>query len=195
MIYNSIPPIFQKPKIDEFQISKEDAEQLTAWMSDPACPAVFEGDPGRGKSYAAAKCTAHLGKKFQIEGYKSGTYKENFFAFVVLSDLYQEWLSKITSHNSLESLTSNLKNVDVLTLDDIGIRPPTDGFLDFLYSIVNHRVNYELITIYTTNFSSKETNEKYGPRMVSRMYSGIKIEFRGEDLRLKYRKNFTKEKK
>lgn len=179
MIFDDTPLIFKK-EFKGVQVSNEDLKKINIWTDEPSESAIFTGEPGRGKSHAAfviAKQTSIIIRKKFPDFY----YQDNF-CFCVLSELNQYWVSHVTE--SYEMLR-RLINVTCLVIDDLGVRSPSEGFLDFLYAIINGRINNKSPTIYTTNLNSKEINSLYGPRMVSRIYSGLKIEFTGKDLRLK----------
>jgi hypothetical protein len=72
----------------------------------------------------------------------------------------------------------------LILLDDLAHRDPTDGFLDFMYTLINYRCTRpHLITLYTTNLDSKALANSVGPRIVSRLSGCLRIEMFGEDLR------------
>ena len=68
-------------------------------------------------------------------------------------------------------------------IDDIGQREPSPAFQDFLYLIIDSRMNKNLGTIFTTNFSVGLLRERFGDPIVSRICSGEVLKFDGEDKR------------
>lgn len=156
----------------KFQITIDDGKYLQQWIKNPKNSLLFLGLPGRGKTYSAKILNDFIPKYLSKE-------------FWNMADLTQKWLSNMGSYQDNYYFLDYLKKVDVLVLDDLGVREPSPGFLDFIYSLINHRQdNPELITIYTTNLSSKQINDFYGSRMVSRIFASKTIKFIGDDWRL-----------
>tara|TARA_R110002020_G_scaffold34640_7_gene105191 strand:+ start:473 stop:1096 length:624 start_codon:yes stop_codon:yes gene_type:complete len=88
----------------------------------------------------------------------------------------------------------SLQKADYLVLDDVGVEWDPRGYMQsFYHSIIDHRYNYNLNTMMTTNLStngrSKESLlKRLGERVVSRItHTGIGIVFlgSGEDIRRK----------
>lgn len=154
-------------------LSPEDMKKLSKWANKYNGQAFFAGKPGRGKTCCAIALMRFFEYKIPLT--------EQFYWF--LPDLFELWKSQMNEGWMNFDLMTKLKNYKVLVLDDIGTRDPSPAFLDFIYSIINHRGLYDCITIYTSNLSSKELNESFGPRIVSRMTEGLILKFEGEDLR------------
>ena len=80
----------------------------------------------------------------------------------------------------------------VLLFDDIGVSDISDVYLRDLTFLLDERIDKNLITIFTTNLSQKELEEKLNARIVSRiLFNADVIAFEGEDRRLKTTKYFT----
>lgn len=156
--------------------SKEDYEKLCSWSVKPRGNLLFHGLTGRGKTYAACAIMIFLMHKKGIDIHDQ--------KFVNISELNQVWVSNLNDHRQNYDLLCKLKECKVLVIDDLGVKVPSDSFLDFLYTIINHRSDKDEITIITTNLGSKELNEYYGPRILSRIGSGLNIKFTGEDFRI-----------
>lgn len=143
----------------------------------------FQSKPGRGKT--------HLSYCLAIEFKKQG--KDVLFVDMpsLMSTLRSSYNYK--SDFSQEELMRLIKDVDLFVLDDVGAEyaKSDDGMeswvTDVLYQIVNSR--QEKMNIYTTNYSGKELQKKYGAmsgRIVSRMMSNSRvIKLDGDDHRLK----------
>lgn len=79
-----------------------------------------------------------------------------------------------------------MKKVELLVIDDIAIRNATEAFMNEFYEIVNHRVNEDLATIYTSNEPLTGLVEIFGERIVSRIEgSTLQYPFAGKDHRRK----------
>ena len=80
----------------------------------------------------------------------------------------------------------NVMNARLLILDDLGAEKTTDWVQEQLYLIINHRYEYELSTIITSNLDIGQLAQKIGERSASRLLEmcyGIKLN--GEDYRAK----------
>jgi DNA replication protein DnaC len=61
------------------------------------------------------------------------------------------------------------KNAELLVIDDIGIRNPTEAFSSVAHDLINHRAIYRKPTIYTSNVPLKELMDKYDSRLYDRI--------------------------
>jgi len=173
-----IPPEFYGASASNIQLEDSECKRLGKFITQSEFPnAIFYGPPGRCKTYAAIACMYFLESK-GINWY------DMKYSFLPL--LNQKWLSNVSSYQDNYEILLDFSEKDLLILDDLGVRRPSDGFLDFLYCLINNRNNNpHLKTIYTTNMSSKELNDIYGSRIVSRIFQGEQFEFKGIDMRLK----------
>lgn len=86
-------------------------------------------------------------------------------------DFYQHWRS-VSAENDLEQWTSELREVELLVIDDIGRGTISDAYNNFLYGVIDYRMNHEMRTVMTTNLSGRQLEEMFGGHMISRMRSG-----------------------
>lgn len=86
-----------------------------------------------------------------------------------------------------EQYARDLENVlecDLLVLDDLGAEFTTNFSSSVLYNIVNTRLVESRPTIISTNLEPAEIEEKYSPRMLSRLMGGYTVmKFVGKDIR------------
>lgn len=91
------------------------------------------------------------------------------------------------SSEAKEQYIRDLENVlqcDLLVLDDLGAEFSTGFSSSALYNIVNTRLVESRPTIVSTNLDPAEIEEKYSPRMLSRLVGGYKaMKFFGKDIR------------
>lgn len=81
-------------------------------------------------------------------------------------------------------LYEQIKNVDLVIWDDIGVTGATAIELESLYALINHRLTAGRSNIYTGNLDDKELAEFLGPRLASRIWNNsTRIELLGEDRR------------
>lgn len=175
-----IPKRFWDIDWRKLNIPKDQCDKLNKWANNKRGNCILKGPTGRGKTYCA------VALMYCFNQWKKIAWSDQ--RFVELSALNQEWLANMSDYYLNVTKANILKSCKVLVLDDIGVRRPSDGFLDYLFSILNHRSNDpELITIYTTNLNSKEWQDLMSPRVVSRAAEktdGVVIEFERSDLRL-----------
>lgn len=80
-------------------------------------------------------------------------------------------------------------NTDILFLDDLGSENKINNVTnEYLYLIINERMQKHKKTIITTNLNFAQIQEEYGERIFSRLMhkkQSLKVKFKGEDLRIK----------
>lgn len=63
----------------------------------------------------------------------------------------------------------DLKNYELLVIDDLGTEKQTDFVQEVIYELIDHRYNYLRKTLITSNYSLKEISSKYHARIASRI--------------------------
>lgn len=176
MVNLNIPHDYREIDGKTLQLSKEQFTQMKDWLIDPRGSCLFYGEPGRGKT---AMCIYFM--RF-LEKIKKIPYSNQ--KFVKISDFNQWWLTNsFGSYENYEAL-KKLQECHVLCLDDIGAKKLSDGFLDYVYTLIDYRSERkELISFYTTNLNSKEASDILGPRIISRISGGLTLEIKGKDWR------------
>jgi DNA replication protein DnaC len=164
-----VPKIFQSASFDNWNHSNPLKKELLSFLDQEKPFLVILGSNGCGKSYASVALMKEYYKKHK-----------NIPIFYAVSEMYQQWLKEMPSPNAF---TYRLTNHELLVIDDLGIRTPSDAFLDYIYLIINSRYSNLKRTIVTTNLDSKELVDKFGKTIVSRLLSGIKIHMKGLDMR------------
>lgn len=177
----TFPKKYDKASIQNVYLEqdKQEIDKIKNWIFSTQTnkgPLFFFGAAGRGKTYTAIACLYFLNK--------FGKIPWNEIKFVNSSELNQEWLYW-DALNRYENL-KKLQEATVLVLDDLGVKQPSEAFMDYLYAIINNRDGNMKPSFYITNLSSIELNNCFGPRFVSRLMSGEVIYFKKDDLRKKY---------
>lgn len=114
------------------------------------------GSPGRGKTHLAAGLLREL------------LQKEVFCIYVKCAEL----LPSLRSHfrgGDKEKVVAPLLEADFLVLDDLGAEEKQGWFLDDLYRVLDHRMEWLLPTVITSNLSLTEVKARYGVRVTSRI--------------------------
>lgn len=84
----------------------------------------------------------------------------------------------------LEELTNAETSPKLILLDDIGAEKSSEWVQERLYSLINFRVSNGLATLFTSNFSAEELEQRVGYRTYSRIIGCAKpIHFTGKDHR------------
>lgn len=143
---------------------------------------LFTGDVGSGKTFLAGAIANYL-----LE-------HEVNVLFLVVPDFLDEL--RATYHRGGEgevddvALLREVREVDVLVLDDLGAHNYTPWTCNKLYSLLNFRLNYRLPVVITTNLTLGELEDFLGERTTSRIVQMCRI-YRltvGKDIRhLKHR--------
>lgn len=153
-MFNSagIPPRFRDCSFDDFDASKsalyslEIAKKTIISAFENNESIVLAGSPGVGKTHLAVAITKNV-----IEKGKSAI----FAPYVsLISDLKNSFSG--TSSVSTSDMRKTLKDVDCLTLDDVGQELVTNYASEFLFELVNDRYNSCKQLVITTNCKSPE---------------------------------------
>jgi len=153
---------------------------ILSYASNPKGFLLFSGPNGRGKSFASEA----IFKDFSyyeiphphLETIKG--YDRDLGWFINQHDLNELF---VHCEGQTKDLSKMAKECKLLVLDDLGTRPPTQAFLDFLYGVIDfrHKNKENLATIITTNLNSNEMRQSFGDAILSRAGSGQIIKMEG----------------
>lgn len=132
---------------------------------------LFMGDAGLGKTHLTLSIVSGVIEKGYLPVYGSA---ENLFSVIENEKFSGE------GRGSYESIL----NCDLLVIDDLGAEMATSFTKSVLYNLVNTRILTRKPTIINTNLTMKQIEERYTPRISSRLignYEGQK--FIGRDIR------------
>lgn len=160
-------------------LSEEVIEDLKDYVLNPQGFVLLVGKNGRGKSYSAMKIYE------QLTPYKLPARDHDLAWFVNQADLNILFAEANEIYGHSMSLLKQGYNTKLLVIDDLGTRPPSPAFMDFLYAIVDKRWNErdKLATIITTNLDSTRIRKEFGDAIFSRIASGRNYVVIGEDRR------------
>lgn len=78
---------------------------------------------------------------------------------------------------------TEIDDVGVLFVDDIGVRTSSEAQQDYLLELINTRG--DMPTIYTSNHSPEKLKQLFDARIASRLMSSAIVQLTGKDRRLK----------
>jgi len=176
--FSLITPLFRTKTWDNFRI---DGQNTVAWRA--ATDATFVngrgllilGQPGTGKSHLAAA----IGNAMIAEGRWPVTYLD-------APGLMLRVKSRIGKDNPDPVTVLNVaRRAKFLILDDLGVGKQSEWTQETLYELINHRREFILPTIVTTEFPLTELTRRVSERCVSRLQEICEVvEMLGEDRRL-----------
>lgn len=142
---------------------------------------LLSGPVGVGKTHLAVSI---------LKGLTERGFSCLFYEFGSLLKEIQDSYNPRTQASELAVLAPVL-NAEVLVLDELGASKPTDWVRDTMAYIINTRYNDARVTIFTTNYPDRTSNEReetledrIGVRLRSRLYEMCRtIEIDGTDFR------------
>jgi DNA replication protein DnaC len=130
------------------------------------------GPPGVGKS--------HLCYGLIAAGYQAGVYAR----YVVWGDVVDRMKAAIGQRDSEDSrLLEKLKSIDLLVLDEIGVRPGSEWDQIQLFTLIDHRYRQQRPTVVASNLTA-ETLNSVGERTADRLReANVTVTIPGESRR------------
>lgn len=163
-----VPDDYLTASLENCDQPKEVIEYFNKFSKLPRGFLVLTGRCGSGKTYAA--CAV-------VQAYRR--HGESC-RFINATQIYSTWLD-VVRNGSINDLLY-VYDVELLVIDDLGVKIPSDAFLSFLYMIIDKR-SKSVGTIITTNLDAKAMKIELGDRIFSRICSGKNIQFDGVDRR------------
>jgi len=150
--------------------------RIINWLKEQKNEFLFiHGPCGTGKTYASCAITMRLrAKKIPCK-------------LVFSSDLFaslRRSFNKKTWEGSEEDIIERHTGKKITIFDDVGAEKTSEYVIESWYNIINKRYNDMLPTIFTSNYSLDEINNKMSDRIASRLASGTVIKLSGADKRL-----------
>ncbi len=161
----------QNPKRRMTAILKYCMEYAIKFSPETAENLLFMGEAGLGKTHLTLAIVSGVIEKGYAPYYSSA---ENLFSVIENEKFSGE------DRGSYEAIL----NCDLLVIDDLGTEMATAFTKSVLYNLINTRILSNKPTIINTNLSMKQLEERYTPRVSSRLignYEGKR--FLGKDIR------------
>lgn len=132
----------------------------------------LSGQTGLGKTFLSSA----IAKELMLKGYHVAFDTiQNF-----LREIENEHFGRVTDRDTLQLLT----NADLVILDDLGSEFSSPFYSSALYNILNARLNRNVPTIISSNFTLEQLQKKYDDRIISRLTGMFSwLIFMGKDIR------------
>lgn len=165
---------------DKFRQLKEITTNIEQFVEEGNTLYIHSQNTGNGKTSWALRC---IEAYFEAIWWKADIVCKALFVNVPSFMLaLKANISKPDAN--VEYIQENIMTCNLLVLDEIGIKTSTTFEMEHLLNIVNRRIDLGKATIYTSNLTDIELQEKLGDRLYSRIAnSTYNIEFNGQDKR------------
>ncbi len=128
----------------------------------------ISGSQGCGKTAIAINFAKNWIKSQKVQE----DVETNYLKFIHFLDIVKTARTAFKDNNEgwlARTLMSDLKDWDLLVIDDLGTEKQTDFIQEMVYDLINFRYENLKQTVITSNFSLAEIGEKYHARIASRI--------------------------
>ncbi len=159
-----IDPVKNTSFYDSALVTLRAAKEFTRrYMNNPHTDGLLlTGQVGSGKTFLAC-CIANA---LLAQG--------KILLFIAVPDLLDQIKATYDAKNENSVTESELldtaREVPLLILDDLGAHNYTNWTRNKIFSIINHRLNYLLPTLITTNINLEDLEQFLGDRTTSRIF-------------------------
>lgn len=114
------------------------------------------GNPGTGKTHLS------------VAAYRQALDDGQQPTFIGETQFLHDWRRAAAQRMTFDGVEA-LMSAPILILDDIGTGKYTDGSLEILYQIIDHRSRYNVPTMMTSNLPLEGLDTRWGEKIVSRI--------------------------
>lgn len=155
-----VPELYADSSFDKYEFPEESVRIMKDWVRRPKGFFILIGGNGTGKTTASVAMLRLWAESGGVSAH-----------FVDAPTLRYQWMEE-TRSDGLKRLPDVLMNRDLLVLDDLGQQRTTEAFYEFLFLIINRRMNTCKPTIITTNLEIEEMHDKLSDSLASRLLAG-----------------------
>lgn len=148
------PPLHAEARLADFDNAqqREAAAKAATWLRGDGLTFILAGPVGVGKSRMACAIAAEAAQDGERAVFTSGT--------AYLKANRPEGDTREARHAAASSL---------LVVDDVGVTKGSEWAADTMTDLMERRINYGLRTVVTTNVTSRQLGDLYGPRFMDRL--------------------------
>ncbi len=172
-------------------LNSQQKTQGISWLEKP-CNMIITGKPGRGKTWFCVcllfelymrLCNLEIEKGYNELIYKHSQFADKISRYFWKSKNLDDCLLQASKNNTKLKMIRELIISDYLIIDDFGLERSTENTDDWIYQVLDSRINMVKPTILTSNKTQQQIHDRYDQRILSRMKNFKFLEFQGEDLR------------
>ena len=166
-------------EVDSYELLKDIKDKADIFVEKGKCLYIYSNICGNGKTTWASKIMlSYFNKTWALTGFiKKGI-------FIYTPELINRLKTQYLNNESLTEEINQLKNCNLLILDDLGVSDFTPNDLNNLLDIIDYRINNSKSIIFTSNLDKESLLKKFGGRLTSRVFNhSIQVELGGFDRR------------
>lgn len=177
-----IYPITLNPtanEVDSYELLKDIKDKVEIFVERGKCLYIYSNICGNGKTTWASKIMlSYFNKTWALSSFiKKGI-------FIYTPELINRLKTQYLNNESLSEEIYQLKNTNLLILDDLGVTEFSSNDLNNLLEIIDYRINNNKSIIFTSNLDKDALLKKFGGRLTSRVFNNsIQVELGGFDRR------------
>jgi DNA replication protein DnaC len=166
-----VPPRYHDADLRQFDAAS--IAPILKWAENPTGFLFVNGPVGTGKTHAACAVQKRLNA--------AGRHSTLVFSAEMFQELHKSF-GKQSNKDEGSIVDQYAKGIAIF--DDVGVQKTSDYTTDAWYKIIDQRYRYNIPTMFTTNHTVGELAEKLGVRTASRIASGVRLTFGGDDRRV-----------
>jgi len=145
---------------------------------------VLSGPPGVGKTHLGLAIWNRISRRTCLGTWLTEPVAERQWR-AAMDNQFLPRADRDPDQPSPDDLVDQWSSVPWLFLDDLGVVPSTRAaWVAAMGEVVHQRERQHRPTVISTNLTSRDISDRYGPRFVSRLLSGKCLRVEGDDRRL-----------
>lgn len=185
----NIPPKFIDASFETFKGKEKLVRECSEYTGGGL---VLRGSTGVGKTHLSVSILRKLieADKMPDDCFSWDVWKErriqgadSISIPTLLADIRDSFNDNIEETKTEKQIIDHYSQVPFLILDDLGSEKATEFAITTLYIIINHRDDWLMDTIITTNLTQEQIEDALGARIASRMAGMRNVLIKADDYR------------